>query len=108
MSQVQEFQAAVKTLSKDFPEQVGAFMNFMNAVEGEGAVDGKTKHLVLVALAVANQCVACIGVHVAGAIKSGASRLEILEIAWLAVLMGGGPKLTYMKYVLQELEANGL
>ena len=31
-----------------------------------------------------------------------------MEAAWLAVLMGGGPKLTYLKQVRDELEANGL
>ena len=56
----------------------------------------------------ANQCDTCIAVHLADAVKSGAGREEILEAAWLAVLMGGGPKLTYLKYVLKELDANGL
>lgn len=59
-------------------------------------------------LAVGMQCDSCIAVHVQGAVKAGATREEILEAGWLAVLMGGGPKLTYMKYVLEELAANGL
>jgi alkylhydroperoxidase AhpD family core domain len=50
-----------------------------------------------------NQCDWCIAIHVANAVKTGASREEILEAAWLAVLMGGGPKLLYLKVVVDEL-----
>ena len=108
MSLLQDFQATAKTLSKETPDQLGGFMKLMHAVEGEGVLPEKTKHLALVALSVANQCTTCIAVHVNGAVKAGADREEILEAAWLAVLMGGGPKLTYMQYVLRELAENGL
>jgi AhpD family alkylhydroperoxidase len=81
-------------------------MEFMKNAKADGVLDGKAKNLILVSLAVANQCDWCIAIHVANAVKSGATREEVLEAAWLAVLMGGGPKLMYMKVVLDELARN--
>ncbi|MCK9241496.1 carboxymuconolactone decarboxylase family protein [Desulfocurvus sp.] len=107
MSQLlDEFNATLKALNDETPDQLAGFMGFMKAAKADGAIPGKAKNLILVALAVANQCDWCIAVHVANAIKTGATAEEILEAAWLAVLMGGGPKLTYMKIVRDEIAAN--
>lgn len=107
MSQLlDEFNATLKALKGETPGQLDGFMEFMKAAKADGAIPGKTKNLILVSLAVANQCDWCIAVHVANAFKTGATTQEVLEAAWLAVLMGGGPKLTYMKIVLDEIAAN--
>ncbi|MCM0755009.1 carboxymuconolactone decarboxylase family protein [Desulfovibrio aminophilus] len=103
MTLLEEANALFKELKKSTPPQFDSLMEFMKNAKAEGALDGKAKNLTLVSLAVANQCDWCIAVHVANAVKSGASREEILEAAWLAVLMGGGPKLMYLKVVLDEV-----
>ncbi|MES9995948.1 carboxymuconolactone decarboxylase family protein [Desulfovibrio aminophilus] len=103
MPLLEEANALFKDLKKSTPAQFDSLMEFMKNAKADGTLDGKAKNLTLVALAVANQCDWCIAVHVANAVKSGASCEEILETAWLAVLMGGGPKLMYLKVVLDEL-----
>jgi len=108
MTLLEEFNDLMKGLQKETPEQLKGFMDLMKSAKGEGDLSARTKNVILVSLAVANQCDWCIAVHVANAAKSGATRNEIMEAAWLAVLMGGGPKLTYLKLVRDELAANGL
>ena len=49
-------------------------------------------------------CEYCVYAHTAGAMKSGATEEEILEVASIAVYMQGGPGLTYIKYVFNALE----
>jgi alkylhydroperoxidase/carboxymuconolactone decarboxylase family protein YurZ len=46
------------------------------------------------------QCAWCIAVPVKGCVDQSATKEEILEAAMLAVVMGGGPKLMYIKIVL--------
>ena len=108
MSLVDEFHDLVKGLRKETPEPMVGFLDLMRTAKADGALDAKTKNIILAALAVANQCDWCIALHVSNAVKSGATRAEIMEAGWLSVLMGGGPKLTYLKLVRDELEANGL
>lgn len=106
MTLLEEANAMLKELKQSTPAQFGPFMEFMKGAKHPGVLTDKAKNLTLVALAVANQCDWCIAIHVANAVKSGATREEVLEAAWLAVLMGGGPKLMYMKVVLDELARN--
>ena len=91
-------------LQKQVPEQIGAFHNFMEAVESTGALDQKHKELVNVGLAVAAQCEWCIALHVQGALKAGATKEEIVEAGMQAVLMHGGPALMYMTPLEEAIE----
>lgn len=45
----------------------------------------------------------CIALHVEAAATLGASREEITQAAFMAVAMGGSPKLMYMMYVFEAL-----
>ncbi len=91
-------------LQKQVPDQIGAFHNFMNAVEAKGAIDAKQKELINVALAVGAQCEWCISLHVKGALTNGATKEEIVEAGMQAVLMHGGPALMYMTPLEEALE----
>jgi len=93
-----------KNLSEDVPKPVNSFMNFVKTAKTKGALDSKTKTLICVALAVAQQCTWCIAVHVKNAVSEGASKKEILDAAMMAVVMGGGPKMMYMKVLYEELD----
>jgi alkylhydroperoxidase/carboxymuconolactone decarboxylase family protein YurZ len=46
----------------------------------------------------------CVALHVENAASLGASREEILQAAFMAVAMGGSPKLKYLMYVFEALE----
>lgn len=92
-----------KQMEKDFPVQIEAFKALSRALEQEGAIDKKTKDLILVALACSTRCEKCIAVHIRNAVLSGASKSEILEAALLNVLFNGGTGVMDMHVVYEEL-----
>ena len=102
-----EIKELIGRLQKEMPQEISAFHNFMGAVEKPGAIEGKEKELINVALAVAAQCEWCIALHVKGALDGGASKAEVLEAAMQAVLMHGGPALMYMTPVEKALDEFG-
>jgi AhpD family alkylhydroperoxidase len=106
---LQDVKTLIGRLKQQVPEQIGAFHNFMEAVEAPGALDAKQKELINIGLAVAAQCEWCIALHVQGALKAGATKEEIVEAGMQAVLMHGGPALMYMTPLEEALEefANG-
>lgn len=91
-------------LAQRYPEQASAFKNFMEKTESPGKIDAKTKELISISLSVTGHCSYCIAYHVNAGIKAGASDEEILEAAWVAVLMGGGPALMYAFEVQKALK----
>ncbi len=101
---LEEIKKLVGRLQQETPKQMNAFSQFMLNVEKPGAVDGKTKELINVALAIAAQCEWCIALHVKGALTNGASKEEIIDAAMQAVLMHGGPALMYMIPVEKALD----
>ena len=69
---------------------------------GKGVLTRREKELVALAIGISQRCVDCIGFHVQGAIRAGASRDDIAEVIGVATMMGGGP--VYM-YGVKALEA---
>ncbi|WP_321323385.1 carboxymuconolactone decarboxylase family protein [Thiomicrorhabdus sp.] len=104
MERLQETGAMMGRLMKDMPKQLQSFAAFVKGAEAEGALDEKTKHLMLLSLGVAFQCSWCIAVHIKGCVDAKATKEEILEAAMMAVVMGGGPKLMYIEVVYEELD----
>ncbi len=90
-------------LEKDFPEELSAYKNLSRVLEQDGAIDKKTKDLILVALASATRCNKCIAVHIRNSVMNGASKQEILEAALLNVLFRGGSGIMDMHVVYEEL-----
>ena len=96
-------------------EQVGeadpafyeAYMNFSQQAGKAGALSTKVKELVCLAIGIAMHCTFCIAAHAKKAIDAGASREEIMEIGFVAVKMGGGPSLAYLRYVIDACDQLG-
>ena len=86
------------------PKILGAFHHFMETSEEEGKLDKRTKELISLALSVKAQCKYCIAFHVKNCLDLGISEEEMLEAAWVAVLMGGGPSLMYMQLVKEAIK----
>lgn len=84
------------------PETGAAFTAMHRAAMKDGAMTTREKELVALGIGIAKQCVDCIGFHVQGAAKAGASREDIADTISVAVMMGGGP--AYM-YGVKALEA---
>ena len=72
------------------PETEDAFRAFSKAVFAEGALDGRTKQLIAVAVAHVTQCPWCIEGHVKAAQREGASPEQIVEAIWVAAEMRAG------------------
>ena len=87
--------AGLGALRADAPAMMKGFADLGRAAMAEGVLDKKTKELIAVALSVAARCDPCIGFHVQGLVKLGASRQELDEVLGVAVYMGGGPSLMY-------------
>lgn len=101
---LEEINKNLAQFGREYPEQMKSFHEFMHAVEKEGAISKKNKELILVALSVNSQCKWCIAFHIKNALESGAKKEEIMEAAWVATMMGGGPALMYMQQVIKALE----
>lgn len=99
-----EINSFLVRLGREYPQFMRHFGAFGAAVEGSGALDTKTKELISVALAVKSQCVDCIVYHTGEAVKAGATRDEVVEAAFVAVLMHGGPALMHVRRVLEVLD----
>lgn len=99
-----EVQALVERMGKEYPQLAGPFMVFLRRVEEKGALDTKTKELISVALAVALHCEWCIAFHTKNALDAGATKDELVEACMVATLMAGGPAMMYSQRVLQAIE----
>jgi len=86
------------------PEYMTAWNSFMEKTGGEGSLSARRKELIAVSLSIASKCDWCIRSHVQKAIELGGTKQEIIEAAWLAVLMGGDPVLKYAKWTIHILE----
>jgi AhpD family alkylhydroperoxidase len=99
-----EVATLTQSLRHDYPTETNAFLGFLKKAESGKALDILDKELINVALAVAAQCEWCIAFHVDQAVKSGANRDEIIEAAFMAVIMHGGPAYMYMTPLLEALD----
>jgi AhpD family alkylhydroperoxidase len=101
---LKEFGELVTRLQKEYPNQTKAFLNYMQKASEGPALSARFKELINVALGVAAQCEWCISFHVHEAASAGATREEIMEAGFLAVLMHGGPALAYLKPLVDSID----
>lgn len=100
----EEMRKSMKKLSKEIPGTMRGFMELHQAASADGTLDGKTKELIALAIAITVRCNGCIAFHIHDAIESGASREEIMETIGVAVLMGGGPSVVYGTEAMDALD----
>ncbi|MFG1460508.1 MAG: carboxymuconolactone decarboxylase family protein [Thermoplasmataceae archaeon] len=103
---LKEVQEIMQYSGTKLPDQFRAFGDFNKSVLADGKLSHKTKELIAVALSLASSCEWCITYHAVEARKSGASDEEILESAFIAVLMAGSPALMHMNILKDALEEN--
>lgn len=101
---LEEVMALTRSLRKDYPTETNAFLGFLNKAESGKALGIREKELINVALAIAAQCEWCIAFHVEQAVKAGATRDEIMEAGFMAVIMHGGPAYMFMTPLLEALD----
>ena len=93
----------ISEVAQKYPKMTGPLLSFIGKVEEGGALDTKTKELVSVALSVALNCKWCIALHVKNALEAGATRDELMEASYVAILMAGGPALMHTQLVIQAI-----
>jgi len=101
---LEQIKKLIGELQKEAPEEISAFLNFLQKAEKDSSISAKNKELINVALAVAAQCEWCIAFHTQNAIKLGANKEELIEAGMQAVVMHGGPALMYMTPLLEAIE----
>lgn len=99
----------VKKRAGDLAQLAPAVMQGYSALAtaGEKAVhlDGKTRELISLAVAVTTRCDGCIASHVEAAIKFGATREEMAEALGVAIALNAGAALVYSARTLDAFEA---
>lgn len=104
MNSAEKTTQALAYLQKYAPDQYGKYLEFTKKLAEGEILPHKTLELILVACSVMSQCDMCVALHVENAASLGATREEILQAAFMAVAMGGSPKLMYLTYVFEALE----
>ena len=71
------------------------FQEFLHAAAAPGALDGKTKRAIAIALSVLARCEPCVKSHMKKARDMGFSQEEIDEAAWMGISFGGSPAMVF-------------
>jgi AhpD family alkylhydroperoxidase len=85
------------------PSQAKAFKAFSQSVFADGALSGKAKQLIAVAVAHVTQCPYCIHGHTTGALQHGATPEEIMEAIWVAAEMRAGAAYAHSALALDTI-----
>jgi AhpD family alkylhydroperoxidase len=99
-----EMREMIRAMGEQDPEKMAAFHTLLVTFGKGEALDAKVKQLIAVALAVSSHCTWCIAYHVREALAEGATDEEVVQAAWMAVLMGGAPSLMYAGVAMDALE----
>ncbi|MEM3421046.1 MAG: carboxymuconolactone decarboxylase family protein [Candidatus Hadarchaeum sp.] len=103
----EQFIDLLKRMKEMDAEYTQALFEFTRQSEKPGALSTKEKELISIALSVAARCPSCIAFHVKNAIREGATKKEIYEAGFVAGLMGGGPAITYLRYLVDACDQFG-
>jgi AhpD family alkylhydroperoxidase len=85
----------LKTLDANAPEAMKAFWAFDKAAMADGAIPGKIKELIALAVAFTTQCPYCIEIHSGKARKAGATSAEIAEVVTVSAALRAGAAITH-------------
>ena len=91
----------MKNLEANAPEAMKAFVAFDKAALAEGAIPGKYKELMALAVAFTTQCPYCIELHSNKAREIGASDREIAEAVLIAAALRAGAAITHGTHAMK-------
>jgi len=93
-----------ETASGSAAESQKAFAALIRSVQTGGALDVKTKELILFALVVASRCQPCFDAHFRKARDLGIPQAELDEAAWCAIALGGAPVKMFYQECLERMK----
>ena len=91
-------------LGKEIPGPMTGFARLHRKGVENGALSGKVKELMALAISIVVGCEGCIAYHVHDAIQAGATRSELLETVGVGLFMGGGPGSIYAAHALEAID----
>lgn len=101
---VADLTETLRQMHKGIPAAMRGFGQLADAAKAAGALDAKTKELIALAIGIAMRCDGCIGFHARGAVRTGATREEVMEMIGVAIMMGGGPATVYGAHALKAYD----
>ena len=99
-----DFKTAMGMMNLHAGGTMKSWSGFMGEALASSVLDAKTKELIALGMAITARCVYCIGIHVEKSLRAGVSRAEIIEVCKVAMVMGGGPAMTYIAEVKKALD----
>jgi AhpD family alkylhydroperoxidase len=93
----------LKALEANAPDALKAFWAFDKAAMAPGAIPGKYKELIALAVAFTTQCPYCIEIHAKNARLSEASEQEIAEVVAIAAALRAGAAITHGTHAISSL-----
>ncbi|MBV9762416.1 MAG: carboxymuconolactone decarboxylase family protein [Acidobacteriaceae bacterium] len=87
--------AKLKNIEANAPDAMKAFWAFDKAAMAPGAISGKNKELMALAVAFTTQCPYCIEIHSKKAREAGATEQEISEVVLIAAALRAGAAITH-------------
>lgn len=104
---IRDINASLAPFRKTQGPAMAGFGQLARAAIADGALGGKHKELIALAIAVTQRCSGCIGFHVKALLQLGCTRAEFEEMLTVCVYMGGGPALMYAAEALAAWEQMG-
>jgi AhpD family alkylhydroperoxidase len=99
-----QLEESLSRLGKEIPGPMTGFARLHRKGVEDGALSGKVKELMALAISIVVGCEGCIAYHVHDAIQAGASRSELLETVGVGLFMGGGPGSIYAAHALEAID----
>lgn len=88
---IHDLRQPTRDLRAAIPDVWAGFSEMHQAAIADGALPGRMKELIALAIATANGCDGCIAYHARAAAIRGATESEVAEALGVALLMAGGP-----------------
>lgn len=86
-----ELRRPARDLRELVPDVIGGYAAMQRAAMADGALPGRVKELIALAIAVTRECDGCIAAHARGAARQNATEAEVAEAIGVAIVMNGGP-----------------
>lgn len=95
----------IGNMKRHAPDIAQGFGGMFQKLMSEGALTVREKELIAIGIGMAIRCEPCIYAHTEKAIKAGATREELLELAGVVVTMQGGPGYVHVPELIDAMDA---
>ncbi|MBD8880830.1 carboxymuconolactone decarboxylase family protein [Rhodanobacter sp. 7MK24] len=98
--------ARIGEIGASSPDTLAGYQALSKAGNKHNLLGAKTRELIALAVAVTTRCDGCITVHVAEALKHGATQEEITEALGVAVALNAGAAMVYSARVIDAVKSH--